>query len=78
MKHYAMKAYGEWMYIYIYFLRMTDTMTSQNIDLSSWDTLYSLAADGVAKQSTNKKRNTSEQKIKQEVNIRNCQVFSIQ
>jgi hypothetical protein len=21
-------------------LRMTDTMTSQNIDLSSWDTLY--------------------------------------
>jgi hypothetical protein len=23
-----------------FFLRMTDTMTSQNIDLSSWDTLY--------------------------------------
>jgi hypothetical protein len=30
-------------YIYIHFflLRMTDTMTSQNIDPSSWDTLYS-------------------------------------
>jgi hypothetical protein len=27
------------MYIYV-LLRMTDTMTSQNIDLSSWDTLY--------------------------------------
>jgi hypothetical protein len=24
----------------IFSLRMTDTMTSQNIDLSSWDTLY--------------------------------------
>jgi hypothetical protein len=24
----------------IFLLRMTDTMTSQNIDLSSWDTLY--------------------------------------
>jgi hypothetical protein len=23
-----------------FFLRMTDTMTSQNIDLSPWDTLY--------------------------------------
>jgi hypothetical protein len=28
------------MYIYTFFLRMTDTMTSQNIDLSSWDTVY--------------------------------------
>jgi hypothetical protein len=31
------------MYIYIHFiflLRMTDTMTSQNIELSSWVTLY--------------------------------------
>jgi hypothetical protein len=29
------------MYIYTFFLlKMTDTMTSQNIDLSSWDTLY--------------------------------------
>jgi hypothetical protein len=28
------------MHIYTFLLRMTDTMTSQNIDLSSWDTLY--------------------------------------
>jgi hypothetical protein len=28
------------MYIYTFLLRMTDTMTSQNIDLSSRDTLY--------------------------------------
>jgi hypothetical protein len=28
------------MYIYIILLRMTDTMTSQNIDLSSSDSLY--------------------------------------
>jgi hypothetical protein len=28
------------MYIYSFLLRMTDTMTSQNIGLSSWDTLY--------------------------------------
>jgi hypothetical protein len=28
------------MYIYIFLLRMTDTMTSQNTDLSSWNTLY--------------------------------------
>jgi hypothetical protein len=28
------------MYIYTFLLGMTDTMTSQNIDLSSWDTLY--------------------------------------
>jgi hypothetical protein len=27
--------------MYNFFLRMTDTLTSQNIDLSSWDTLYS-------------------------------------
>jgi hypothetical protein len=40
---------------------MTDSVTSQNIDLSSWDTLYSLATDNVAKQPTKKKRNTSEQ-----------------
>jgi hypothetical protein len=30
------------MYIYTFLLRMTDTMTSQNIDLSSWDILYKL------------------------------------
>jgi hypothetical protein len=28
------------MYIYTTLLRMTDTVTSQNIDLSSWDMLY--------------------------------------
>jgi hypothetical protein len=28
------------MFIQIFLLRMTDTRTSQNIDLSSWDTLY--------------------------------------
>jgi hypothetical protein len=28
------------MYIYTFLLRMTDTMTSHNIDLSSWDILY--------------------------------------
>jgi hypothetical protein len=28
------------LYIYTLLLRMTDTMASQNIDLSSWDTLY--------------------------------------
>jgi hypothetical protein len=28
------------MYIYIFFLRMTDAMTSHNIDVSSWDTLF--------------------------------------
>jgi hypothetical protein len=28
------------MHIYTFLLRMTDTMPSQNIDLSSWDTLY--------------------------------------
>jgi hypothetical protein len=28
------------MYIYTFLLRMTDTMTSQNTDLSSWDILY--------------------------------------
>jgi hypothetical protein len=28
------------MHIYTFLLRMTDTMTSQNIDLSSWDILY--------------------------------------
>jgi len=27
------------MYIYTFLLRMTDTMTSQNIDISSWDTV---------------------------------------
>jgi hypothetical protein len=30
------------MYIYTLLLRMTDTVTSQNIDRSSWDTLYVL------------------------------------
>jgi hypothetical protein len=28
------------MYVYMFLLRMTDTMTSQNNDLSFWDTLY--------------------------------------
>jgi hypothetical protein len=39
------------MYIYNILLTMTNTMTSQNIDLSSWDTLYSLDTD-----SRNKKK----------------------
>jgi hypothetical protein len=30
-----------YMYIHTFLLRMTDTMTFQNTDLSSWDTLYS-------------------------------------
>jgi hypothetical protein len=30
------------MYTYNFLLGMTDNMTSQNIDLSSWDTLYVL------------------------------------
>ena len=30
------------MFIQTFLLRMTDTMNSQNIDLSSWDTLYNL------------------------------------
>jgi hypothetical protein len=35
------KPFGiERMYIYTILLRMTDTVTSQNIDLSSWDLLY--------------------------------------
>jgi hypothetical protein len=35
------KPFGIWhMYIYILLLRMTDNMTSKNIDLSSWDTVY--------------------------------------
>jgi hypothetical protein len=29
------------MYIYTFFLRMTDNMTSHNTDLSSWDILHS-------------------------------------
>jgi hypothetical protein len=29
------------MYIYTFLLRTTDTITSQNIDISSWNTLYS-------------------------------------
>jgi len=28
------------MYIHSFLLRMTDTVTCQNIDISSWDTLY--------------------------------------
>jgi hypothetical protein len=28
------------MYLYTFVFRITDTVTSQNIDLSSWDTLY--------------------------------------
>ena len=27
-------------YVYIFLLRMTNSMTSQNIDISSWDILY--------------------------------------
>jgi hypothetical protein len=30
-----------YIYKYMYLLRMTDTMTSQNIGLPCWDTLYS-------------------------------------
>jgi hypothetical protein len=30
-----------YMYIYTFLLRMTDTVTSQNIGLSSWGTMYS-------------------------------------
>jgi hypothetical protein len=30
------------MHIYTFLLRMTDTVTSQNTDLSSWDTPYNL------------------------------------
>jgi hypothetical protein len=33
------------MYIYTLLLGMTDTMTSQNTDLSSWDTLYMTIAE---------------------------------
>jgi hypothetical protein len=34
------------MYIYTFILlRMTDTMTSQNIDLTSWGTLYMTYTD---------------------------------
>jgi hypothetical protein len=36
------------MYIYTFLLRMTDTVTSQNIDLSSWDTLYTTLFSVVA------------------------------
>jgi hypothetical protein len=32
------------MYIHTFLLRMPDTMTSQNIDLHFWDTLYIQAA----------------------------------
>jgi hypothetical protein len=32
------------LYIYSVFLRITDNMTSQNIDLSSWDILYNISA----------------------------------
>jgi hypothetical protein len=38
------KPFGiEHRYIYIFLLRMTGTMTSHNIDLSSWDILYELS-----------------------------------
>jgi hypothetical protein len=37
------KPFGvEHMYVYNFLLRMTDTVTSQNIDLPSWDILYTL------------------------------------
>jgi hypothetical protein len=29
-----------YIYLYTFLLRTTDTMTSQNTDLSTWDTLY--------------------------------------
>ena len=32
-------------YMYTFLLRMTDTMTSQNIDISSWDTLCKSSCD---------------------------------
>jgi hypothetical protein len=32
-------------YRYIFLLRMTGTMTSQNIDFSSWDILYNTEVD---------------------------------
>jgi hypothetical protein len=36
----ARKPFGTgYMYIYTFLLRMTDIMTSQNMELSSWDTL---------------------------------------
>jgi hypothetical protein len=35
-------------HVHIFFLRMTDTITSQNINLSSWDTLYMLQQVGIA------------------------------
>jgi hypothetical protein len=38
------------MYIHTFLLTMTDTMASQNIDISSWDTLYSLYTASVVKQ----------------------------
>jgi hypothetical protein len=41
-----------------FFLRMTDTMTSQNIDLSSWDTLYRV---GVPKDYVRQGPSTGEQ-----------------
>jgi hypothetical protein len=47
------------MYIYTFLRRMTDTMTSQNIDLSSWDTLYSLTTDSLVIKSTEKKHRTA-------------------
>jgi hypothetical protein len=37
------------MYTHISVLRMTDTMTSQNTDLSSWDILYLYIASYVQK-----------------------------
>jgi hypothetical protein len=38
------------MYVYNFFLRIADTMTSQNIDLSLLDILYSLATECVVKE----------------------------
>jgi hypothetical protein len=35
------------MYIYTYLLKMTDTLTSQNIDLSPWGTLYTCIVYGI-------------------------------
>jgi hypothetical protein len=37
------------MYMHTFLLRMTDTIISQDIDLSSWDTLYNADTDTALK-----------------------------
>jgi hypothetical protein len=39
--------------MYTFLLRMTDTMTSQNINLSTWDTLYSTADKTLKRENSN-------------------------